>query len=562
MARSKAPSRPGAAKTRDFLGWTGGALLFGLFSVAALGIYWNALEGGFFSDDHQVLVLNPYVQRIDATHLWDIVNPRGGAAQTTLNYAPVHMLLHALEWRVFGSEVFGYHLVNVFVHALAATLLVALLLTSRFPRPVCLLGGAIFLLHPANVEAVAWIFQLKTSAALVLTEACLLLRGRRPALATGLFALALLTKPTAAVALPIAALLDWTREHRLQRKWLGIWALVFCVIGVLEFGLFQQGGEQGPLHADPLVWGRSIVAFAARYLVMAYTTLGLSLFHQPALALSWLDPWWLGGCVALALLGWRTVAGLRERREEAVWWLWAAISFAPISQIFPFIYSLGDRYLYFILPGLIGGSIGLGCNLIASLLGSRDQRQPPRWLQGVATGLVLALVVGLTARSFERATLWRSEALLLSDAARNYPHGHHAHLLSARRAAGSDDWTATADALRNAFETGYSSLQLLVVDPLFARGSNHAAMYAVFRDMASAQIEEIRALEDPDQGQLHRLAFAHLTRQDLDEAVAALERAVEVGGPRTEIMRSELEGARALRARGGRFQPSAPGVHR
>ena len=40
------------------------------------------------------------------------------------NYAPVHLVLHALEWQFFEAEVFGYHVVNVLLHALAALLLV------------------------------------------------------------------------------------------------------------------------------------------------------------------------------------------------------------------------------------------------------------------------------------------------------------------------------------------------------------------------------------------------------------------------------------------------------
>jgi len=70
---------------------------------------------------------------------------------------------------IFAGEVFGYHLVNVAVHALNSVLLVALLLRSRLPAAVALLGGLVFAVHPANVEAVAWISQLKTNGALALT---------------------------------------------------------------------------------------------------------------------------------------------------------------------------------------------------------------------------------------------------------------------------------------------------------------------------------------------------------------------------------------------------------
>ena len=100
---------------------------------------------------------------------------------------------------------------------------------------------------------------------------------------------------------------------------------------------------------------RSIPAFAARYLVMASTSLGVAAFQEPPPALSWLDPWWLGGAVALAALAWRFAVVARARRPEAAFWLWAAVSYAPVCQIFPFVYPLGDRYLYFILPGLLGG---------------------------------------------------------------------------------------------------------------------------------------------------------------------------------------------------------------
>ena len=84
---------------------------------------------------------------------------------------------------------------------------------SRAPRnkivAVCAGLGALFLLHPANVEASAWISQTKTTLALALSLGALLLFPSRPGLSLVTFTLGLLTKASAAFALPMAAVFVW-----------------------------------------------------------------------------------------------------------------------------------------------------------------------------------------------------------------------------------------------------------------------------------------------------------------------------------------------------------------
>jgi hypothetical protein len=47
---------------------------------------------------------------------------------------------------------------------------------------------------------------------------------------------------------------------------------------------------------------------------------------------------------------------MRRRREESAWWVGAAAGWLPVAQIgTTFIHPMADRYLYFALPGLIGG---------------------------------------------------------------------------------------------------------------------------------------------------------------------------------------------------------------
>ena len=125
-----------------------------------------------------------------------------------------------------GNATLGYHLVNIFLHAMAALLLAAVL--RRLEVPGAYLAAAIFALHPVCVESVAWITEIKNtlSAVFYLSAAMLYLRfdqSRKTPLYLGsllLFVLSLLSK-TVTATLPAALLvifwwqrsrLDWRRD--------------------------------------------------------------------------------------------------------------------------------------------------------------------------------------------------------------------------------------------------------------------------------------------------------------------------------------------------------------
>ena len=104
----------------------------------------------------------------------------------------------------------------------------------------------------------------------------------------------------------------------------------------------------------------------------------MSAFAEPPPVQSWLDPWWLAALPLGIGVGWRAIWAVSRRREEGAWWVAAAASFAPVSQLFPFLIPVADRYLYFILPGLIGGAIALGASAWANW-GSRLATRASAW---------------------------------------------------------------------------------------------------------------------------------------------------------------------------------------
>jgi len=530
-------------------GWprTWPLLLFAALAGGCLWILRGALEGPFISDDGGYIVANVYLRELSFENVVAFFDPRSPAQIHAVgNYSPIHLLLHALEWQIFADHTFGYHLLNVLVHALVCTLLAALLLASRVPPAAAMVGVLIFAVHPANVQAVAWISQLKSTAGLAFALGALLAFSRRPALGLALFALGILTKAAAAFALPMAAALLWARRAPARHwLWLGAWGLVFGVYVGVEFAEFRTRGQvEVAAFADPWVQVRSVAAYGARYLAMAATSWGVSAYQEPDPVLSALDPWWLVSLPLALLVGGRALLTLARRQEEGAWWLAAAVSWAPVSQVFPFVHPMADHYLYFVLPGLIGGVALWGSGwLTGASLGARR----------AALAAALALVVFFAWQSSRRAPLWQSDLLLSLDAARHFPEGRTARLLRARSAAQAGDLDTALAELRGAEERGMFEFRMLEVDPGLAPLRGEPAFQQLVHDWAGLWIGWAERSGASTQSELRIVGLAHLKRGEFDAAVLAYERALAAGGPDPDGTRRDLEVARSLRAqKGGR----------
>ena len=110
--RPRAPMEGGALAAREV------ALLAGAFAALALVVYAPALGGPFLSDDLHYVATNPYVHELSLENLVAILDPTSPATVFVVNYAPVHLLLHALTWQVVGEHTPAYHVVNVLLHAI------------------------------------------------------------------------------------------------------------------------------------------------------------------------------------------------------------------------------------------------------------------------------------------------------------------------------------------------------------------------------------------------------------------------------------------------------------
>lgn len=371
-------------------------------------------------------------------------------------YRPITTLTYALNYAVHGRWPPGYHAVNVGLHLVASLLVLALarrLAAAALPGQaarVAVLGGLLFAVHPAHVEAVATIFGRTEPLSTAFAVAALLLALRRREgrwrlpVALGLLVLGVLSKEVAivtpglfvvvAVALPAAAGLEvrpGLGRGAPRRALLEVAAVAALLLGAFVPYLLGRGpslavaaearwfpvgtpgahvaltmsrvmGEYLRILAFPAFLGGDF-AYAARLPTLTAPTAGFAVATAA----------WLATAVAALLL-------LRRAPLVAAGLAWIFLPLLPVMHLIPVGVLLAERLLYLPSVGLCLAAAAASGHLLersgsghlplpraaARRAGTKGLAPGPGWQVAAAA---LAVLLLLTARTVVRTIDWRGD---------------------------------------------------------------------------------------------------------------------------------------------------------
>src|SRR6266496_70419 len=396
-------------------------LLIGLLALLPLATFWPVLRSGFIILDDDAYVSSNASVRNGLT--WAGVR----WAFTTgheANWHPLTWLSHMADVSLFGLNPAGHHATSLVLHVVNTLLLFVVFrgLTKDSLRSAWV--AALFAVHPAHVESVAWVAERKDVLSTAFWLATMWAYGSwvrkrragRYVVVLLFFAAGLMAKPML-VSLPLVLLLldDWPLRRFGEGKegWTPATLilekaplfLLAAASSIATLLVQRAGGAVGTLEKFPLRAraGNALVAYV-RYLKMLFWPVDLAvLYPHPGTSLS-------GGEVLLAaiLLTALSAAVFALRRRAPylfVGWFWFVVTLLPVIGLIQVGFqALADRYTYVPFIGLFV-ALAWGVPALAS------RWRPAKW------ALPAAAVFGVLALALQAAAqvgLWKnSETLYL-----------------------------------------------------------------------------------------------------------------------------------------------------
>lgn len=396
-------------------------------------------------DDKAFVVMNHFInQGINWTGVkWCFLSNHFFSGIDQVGYwAPIPNFSHMIDFHFFGSEPYGHHVTNLAIHLWNVLILIYLLklITGKFWESFAV--GAIFAVHPLNVESVAWIIERKGLLAtlFILLSLCAYqryLRGRQTKyylLSLVLFQFSLMSKATV-VFLPLLLLVmdfwfasrgGWiilVDKKRLTEK------LPFIALSLLaSIQLILYMHKSGSIQPVPLFYTvmNGFHSYGAYLLKFVYPV-GLTVFYpHPGISLNLLTSFL--SLLGMILVTYFAISKIRKDPYLFVGWSWYVISMLPTAGFLQAgTQAMADRYAYFPMIGISILSVWGGSGILNSIQ-SRPQSSKVTSSKTLAVIILLVVFTLFSIRTYDQTKYWRNSETLFLQNLEVVPDNDVAHL--------------------------------------------------------------------------------------------------------------------------------------
>jgi protein O-mannosyl-transferase len=389
--------------------------------IALIGfvVYFNVLFNGFVWDDNTFIIVNPDIHAFNLFHLFAQNKFNGGSY-----YRPFSAVYFSLLWNFFGNMAFFYHLTQILLHILSACL-VFYFLKRYLSIAISFFLVVIFLIHPIQVESVAYIGATQSELLFITGMSALLISIRDSVSQKSLFAmsffllLSLLTKETGILFFILILLYQFFYDRNRIKSFLPyilVPVVIYIPIRFLYAKIYVSKITTGPLGSLSLLQRIIEIPAIVFYYIKTFfypaflaidqdwtsTSLTLTQFYLP-LAIDSLFFFVTGA------IGFYCYKKNRKYFKLYLFFLiWFLMGLGLHLQIFPLDMTVADRWFYLPIVGLLG------------IFGVALQNlQVKKKYKSVLIILALVCIVLLVIRTVIRNTNWVNEQTLYTHDMKN-----------------------------------------------------------------------------------------------------------------------------------------------
>jgi hypothetical protein len=430
-------------------------LLAALLIVSAgLATYSNSFQGPLIFDDAESIAQNPTIR-----HLWPVGPVLSPPAGGTVAGRPLLNLTLAINYAIGGSDVRGYHTINLALHLLAALVLMGVVrrtlqsptLCSRYGAaalPLAAAAGLLWVLHPLQTESVTYLVQRTESLAglFYLLTLYAVIRGARPGavhpriwnvLAVAACLLGAASKEVVVTAPLVVLAYDrtfltgsfreaWRRRRRLYLALACTWPLLALLI-LRNYLLLNGGWHPSSSGFDTGInpWQYALTQAWAitHYLRLTFWPSPLILDYGAWLARGPREVWPAALLVGLLLAG--TAVAMWRRPALGFLGVWFFACLAPTSSLMPIArQTIAEHRMYLALAAPVTLVTVAAWTLCCRLWPIAGDGAAPgiRRLARLSVLLPLALAAALLATAtYQRNHDYRSALSLWQDTSRKRP---------------------------------------------------------------------------------------------------------------------------------------------